>query len=169
VNQASISLMMEAVSTSETSVNIYETARRSIPEDSHLQCHLLITSSIYSWIDSIEWNRRGREMSLSDLRQSNWTERESRQPSSRLTERWDSRTKCLLRTILCERLFYLSEIEWASSRHWTGLVRPITKSTIDIDCTSVKVWQTLNRLTITTWQLLLRAASSHKSLVCILK
>jgi hypothetical protein len=29
--------MMEAVSTSETSVNFYETARRNIPEDSHLQ------------------------------------------------------------------------------------------------------------------------------------
>jgi hypothetical protein len=32
-----IALMMEAVSTSETSVNLCETARRSIPEDSHLQ------------------------------------------------------------------------------------------------------------------------------------
>jgi hypothetical protein len=28
--------MMEAVSTSETSVNFYETTRRNIPEDSHL-------------------------------------------------------------------------------------------------------------------------------------
>jgi hypothetical protein len=28
--------MMEAVSTSETSVNFYQTARRNIPEDSHL-------------------------------------------------------------------------------------------------------------------------------------
>jgi hypothetical protein len=32
-----IALMMEAVSTSETSVNLYQTARRNIPEDSHLQ------------------------------------------------------------------------------------------------------------------------------------
>jgi hypothetical protein len=31
-----IPLMMEAVSTSETSVNLYETTRRNIPEDSHL-------------------------------------------------------------------------------------------------------------------------------------
>jgi hypothetical protein len=31
-----IALMMEAVSTSETSVNIYQTTRRNIPEDSHL-------------------------------------------------------------------------------------------------------------------------------------
>jgi hypothetical protein len=29
-------LLMEAVSTSETSVNLYETTRRDIPEDSHL-------------------------------------------------------------------------------------------------------------------------------------
>jgi hypothetical protein len=29
-------VMMEAVSTSETSVNFYETTRHNIPEDSHL-------------------------------------------------------------------------------------------------------------------------------------
>jgi hypothetical protein len=29
--------MMEAASTSETSVNFYQTTRRNIPEDSHLQ------------------------------------------------------------------------------------------------------------------------------------
>jgi hypothetical protein len=32
-----IALMMEAASTSETSVNFYQTTRRNIPEDSHLQ------------------------------------------------------------------------------------------------------------------------------------
>jgi hypothetical protein len=32
-----IALMMEAASTSETSVNFYQTTRRSISEDSHLQ------------------------------------------------------------------------------------------------------------------------------------
>jgi hypothetical protein len=32
-----IALMMEALSTSETSVNFYEATRRNIPEDSHLQ------------------------------------------------------------------------------------------------------------------------------------
>jgi hypothetical protein len=31
-----ISLMMEAVNTSETKVNFYETTRRNIPVDSHL-------------------------------------------------------------------------------------------------------------------------------------
>jgi hypothetical protein len=31
------SMKMEAASTSETSVNFYQTARRNIPEDSHLQ------------------------------------------------------------------------------------------------------------------------------------
>jgi hypothetical protein len=31
--------MMEAVSTSETSVNFYETTRRNILEDSHLHTH----------------------------------------------------------------------------------------------------------------------------------
>jgi hypothetical protein len=32
-----IALMMEAASTSETSVNVYQTARRNNPEDSHFQ------------------------------------------------------------------------------------------------------------------------------------
>jgi hypothetical protein len=32
-----IALMMEAASTSETSVNFYQTIRRNNPEDSHLQ------------------------------------------------------------------------------------------------------------------------------------
>jgi hypothetical protein len=32
-----IALMMEAIRTSETSVNFYQTARRNIPEDSHLE------------------------------------------------------------------------------------------------------------------------------------
>jgi hypothetical protein len=32
-----IALMMEAANTSETSVNLYQTTRRNIPEDSHLQ------------------------------------------------------------------------------------------------------------------------------------
>jgi hypothetical protein len=32
-----IALMMETVSISETSVNLYETVRRSIPEGSHLR------------------------------------------------------------------------------------------------------------------------------------
>jgi hypothetical protein len=36
-----IALMMEAASTSETSVNFYQTTRRSIPEDSHLLMKLL--------------------------------------------------------------------------------------------------------------------------------
>jgi hypothetical protein len=31
-----IALMMEAASTSETSVNFYQTTRRNIPEDNHL-------------------------------------------------------------------------------------------------------------------------------------
>jgi hypothetical protein len=35
--RAMSTLMMEAVSTSETSVNFYDTTRRNIPEDSHLQ------------------------------------------------------------------------------------------------------------------------------------
>jgi hypothetical protein len=33
-----IALMMEASSTSETSVNFYQTTRSNIPEDSHLLC-----------------------------------------------------------------------------------------------------------------------------------
>jgi hypothetical protein len=34
--------MMEAASTSETSVNVYKTTRRNIPEDSHLRIVLMI-------------------------------------------------------------------------------------------------------------------------------
>jgi hypothetical protein len=34
-----IALMMEAVSTSETSVSFYQTTRRNIAEDSHLHTH----------------------------------------------------------------------------------------------------------------------------------
>jgi hypothetical protein len=34
---ASISPVMDAASTSETSVNLYQTTRRNKPEDSHLQ------------------------------------------------------------------------------------------------------------------------------------
>jgi hypothetical protein len=32
-----IALMMEAISTSKTSVNFYQTTRRNIPENSHLR------------------------------------------------------------------------------------------------------------------------------------
>jgi hypothetical protein len=32
-----LTLMMEAVNTSETSVNVYQTTRRNSPEDSHVQ------------------------------------------------------------------------------------------------------------------------------------
>jgi hypothetical protein len=39
MNNVSIALMMEAVSTSETSVDFYHTMRRSIPEDSHVYTH----------------------------------------------------------------------------------------------------------------------------------
>jgi hypothetical protein len=37
LNVESITLMMETVRSSETSVSIYQTARCYIPEDSHLQ------------------------------------------------------------------------------------------------------------------------------------
>jgi hypothetical protein len=41
-----ITLMMEAVSTSETSVNFYQTTRRSIPEDSLLQLYTYLQEMI---------------------------------------------------------------------------------------------------------------------------
>jgi hypothetical protein len=34
-----ITLMMEAAGTSETSLNFYQTTRRNIPEDSHLESY----------------------------------------------------------------------------------------------------------------------------------
>jgi hypothetical protein len=51
--RAMIALMMEAASTSETSVNLYQTTRRNYPEDSHLhtrhrenlKSHLITASS----------------------------------------------------------------------------------------------------------------------------
>jgi hypothetical protein len=36
IDRCLIALMMEAVSTSKTSVSLYQTTRRNIPEDSHL-------------------------------------------------------------------------------------------------------------------------------------
>jgi hypothetical protein len=48
-----IVLMMEAVSTSKTSVNIYQTARRNIPEDSHL--HNLRRENLKSHITEIRF------------------------------------------------------------------------------------------------------------------
>jgi hypothetical protein len=43
-----IALMMEAASTSETSVNFYQTTRRNIPEDTHL--HTLSRQNLKSHI-----------------------------------------------------------------------------------------------------------------------
>jgi hypothetical protein len=37
VSEVLIALMMEAANTSETSVNVYQTTRRNIPEDCHLR------------------------------------------------------------------------------------------------------------------------------------
>jgi hypothetical protein len=39
--QSAISLMMVAVSTSETSVNVYQTIQHNIPEDSHFHTRRL--------------------------------------------------------------------------------------------------------------------------------
>jgi hypothetical protein len=45
-----IALMMEAASTSETSVNFYQTTRRYNPEDSHLRTHRRENLKSYSVI-----------------------------------------------------------------------------------------------------------------------
>jgi cell division protein FtsL len=42
VSEEFIALMMEAVSTSETSVNVFHTTRRNIPEESHLQFNVCL-------------------------------------------------------------------------------------------------------------------------------
>jgi hypothetical protein len=106
LNRASIALTIETTSTSEMSVGFYETTRRNIPEDSHLQCHLLITTSIYSRAHpSDETHERNDPF-----------ERlcERRQPSTCSPERWLAN----LMTPLNDS--YVSEHEWASSRQWTG-------------------------------------------------
>jgi hypothetical protein len=41
-----IALMMEAVRTSETSVNLYQTTRHNIPDDSHLQTNNQSTNAV---------------------------------------------------------------------------------------------------------------------------
>jgi hypothetical protein len=49
---ALIALMIEAVRTSETTVNIYQTTLRNIPEDSHLhtrRCENLKSQSVTGW------------------------------------------------------------------------------------------------------------------------
>jgi hypothetical protein len=43
-----ITLMMEAASTSETSVNLYRTTQRNNPEDSHFQRYLLLLKEVPS-------------------------------------------------------------------------------------------------------------------------
>jgi hypothetical protein len=47
---SSFALMIEAVSTSETSVNFYQTTRRNTPEDSHL--YILFDTFFYPGLDS---------------------------------------------------------------------------------------------------------------------
>jgi hypothetical protein len=46
-----IALMMEAAGTSEMSVNVYQTTRRSIPEDIHLQGSIYGKSRAYSVLE----------------------------------------------------------------------------------------------------------------------
>jgi hypothetical protein len=48
-----IALMMEAVSTSETSINLYWTTRRNIPEESHLQFDKDIAEKSYRAISCV--------------------------------------------------------------------------------------------------------------------
>jgi hypothetical protein len=101
LNRARIALLMEAVTTSETRLHGAE---------SHFQCHRK-TTSVHSRTDRFEWQRAGGRASYV-------LERHAPVKLSRTkieaTERWDLRTKWLLRTALCERHF------WGSSRHWIG-------------------------------------------------
>jgi hypothetical protein len=53
-----IALMMEAVSTSETSVNFYQTTRRNNPEDSHPRpSHCPLLSTVMIFINDINVNQ----------------------------------------------------------------------------------------------------------------
>jgi hypothetical protein len=45
--RAAIALMVEAAGTSETSVNFYQTTRRNIPENSHVQFEQLSSKTSY--------------------------------------------------------------------------------------------------------------------------
>jgi hypothetical protein len=50
-----LALVMEAVRTSETLVNFYQTTRRYNPEDSHLRTHRSENLKSFSVVD-INWN-----------------------------------------------------------------------------------------------------------------
>jgi hypothetical protein len=52
---ATIALMMEAVQTSETSVNSYQSTRRYNPEDSHLRTHRRENFKLYLVTDHLEY------------------------------------------------------------------------------------------------------------------
>jgi hypothetical protein len=54
--RAGIALMMEAVNTSETLVSYWVTTRRNIPNDCHLQCHLLITTVVHFFSYDVRWD-----------------------------------------------------------------------------------------------------------------
>lgn len=56
-----VDLIMEAASTSETLVSLYQTARRDIPADSHLDSHLLGYSSLQAY--SL-WHRNRMAVSI---------------------------------------------------------------------------------------------------------
>jgi hypothetical protein len=47
--KAMMMMMREAVSTSETSVNFYQSARRNIPEDSHLHTRCCKNLKSHDW------------------------------------------------------------------------------------------------------------------------
>jgi hypothetical protein len=100
LNRASIALMMESISTSETSVNFYEITRRNIRDDSHLQCQLLLTNSIYSKTGSLEWRQTKREM--------------TRASRSELNENRGNRAMRLVNTT-----FERASVSWLAAVNWS--------------------------------------------------
>jgi hypothetical protein len=66
-----IALMMETVSSSETSLNINQTTRRSIPEDNHLHARRTVQAHVFMiqtpsprrrWEDNIKMDLREIEL-----------------------------------------------------------------------------------------------------------
>jgi hypothetical protein len=76
--------MMEATSTSETSVNFYQTIRRNIPEDSHLHTRRRENLKSHLFSFQSQWPRsRWYVPSIIALKQ-RWTEPRSRSTAIRL-------------------------------------------------------------------------------------
>jgi hypothetical protein len=70
-----IALMLDAASTSETSVNFYQTTRRNIPEDSHLPRYVSVATKVSNFWrgpKNVRITRTSQEIPLNSTRLTKW-------------------------------------------------------------------------------------------------